>query len=462
MFNYSVMSVSIFVAFVLSLESFIISVNSYVLPEPTFKILKPRGIQISIPDTEGLQFFAFHGNINKKIEINKSGEILGEVYKKKDDKWTVTNEDVNLKNGDVIHYWTYALVNGSTYQIKNKKWTVTSQIQGSDNSETPSNSVDKLVFNENFDSLNTSIWKRDVKIPLSPDYEFCVYHNEHHDSSVKVENGVLRFTPLILEDIYGENVTAYGTLVLSGCTSNIEMECSRKAAAFNILPPIISARITTTNSFYFQYGKIEIRAKFPEGDWLYPEMWLEPKYNNYGVGYSSGRVILGLARGNHNLVNVTANAIYDSRRLEFGCMVGTAVNHVDSHIVSKIRENGPRWTKDFHIFTTIWNSDGFEFMVDGEQVGKLNPGPNEWMQGENVNKIAPFDKEFYITLGVGVGGIRMFPDGTTSSGYVKPWRNVEAKAMLQFWRKKSQWMPSLKQNGRLTAFEIDYIRVWSL
>lgn len=126
------------------------------------------------------------------------------------------------------------------------------------------------------------------------------------------------------------------------------------------------------------------------------EMWLEPKYNNYGLGYSSGRVILGLTRGNYNLVNVTTNAIYDARRLDFGCMVGKAVNHVDSYIVSKIRENGPRWTNDFHIFTTIWNSDGFEFMVDGEQVGKLSPGPNEWMQAENVNKVAPFDQEVYI------------------------------------------------------------------
>lgn len=76
-------------------------------------------------DTEGLQFFAFHGNINRKIEVNKPGEILGEVYKKKDDKWTIKNEDVNLKNGDVIHYWTYALVNRSTYQRENQKWTVT-------------------------------------------------------------------------------------------------------------------------------------------------------------------------------------------------------------------------------------------------------------------------------------------------------------------------------------------------
>lgn len=39
----------------------------------------------------------------------------------------------------------------------------------------------------------------------------------------------------------------------------------------------------------------------------------------------------------------------------------------------------------------------------------------------------PFIVQAYLTLGVAVGGIHEFPDFVTSSGYVKPWRNVEAK-----------------------------------
>lgn len=39
----------------------------------------------------------------------------------------------------------------------------------------------------------------------------------------------------------------------------------------------------------------------------------------------------------------------------------------------------------------------------------------------------PFIVQSYLTLGVAVGGIHEFPDHVTSSGYVKPWRNVEAK-----------------------------------
>ncbi|XP_076629597.1 beta-1,3-glucan-binding protein 2 isoform X1 [Colletes latitarsis] len=456
-------SIPIFIVFVLKFVGFITNVNSYVLPEPTFEVLKPNGIRISIPNEEGLQFFSFHGNLNKRITPNEVGEISGDVYKEKNGKWYFEKQHLNLKNGEIMHYWIYAQINGTAYTRKDLTWTVTFEANGTQNTNTvqPRSTLSKLLLNETFDSLNQLTWTRIIKIPLSPDYEFCVYHNEHHQSLVQIANGKLRIKPMVLEDIYGEGITAFGRMQLSGCTSNFPSECSRNAAAFNILPPVISARFTTKNSFHFRYGKIEIRAKFPEGDWLYPEMWLEPKYDNYGTGYSSGRVILGLARGNDNLIDSTNRTIFDSRKLDFGFRFGTTTN-VDDYMVSKLKENGPRWTKDFHVYTTIWNSDGFQFMVDDEEVGKLNPGTNGWLNNTTFNKMAPFDQEFYITIGLGVGGIRVFPDNTISSGNAKSWKNVGAKAMLKFWNAKDQWLPTWRRgNGRMTAFEIDYIRVWS-
>lgn len=38
-----------------------------------------------------------------------------------------------------------------------------------------------------------------------------------------------------------------------------------------------------------------------------------------------------------------------------------------------------------------------------------------------------FFLQSYVTLGVAVGGIHEFPNLVTSNGYVKPWRNDEAK-----------------------------------
>lgn len=243
------------------------------------------------------------------------------------------------------------------------------------------------------------------------------------------------------------------------------MECTRQAASYNILPPVISARFTTRQSFSFQYGKIEIRAKFPEGDWLYPEMWLEPKDESYGPAYASGRILLGLSRGNENLINTANRVNFDSKKLDFGLRVGSSTN-ISEYIVSKVHERGKKWTKAFHVYTTIWNTDGFRFLVDEQEVGRLIPGENGWLQNK-INSdgkiVAPFDEEFFITFGVGVGGVRVFPDETTSSGHAKPWRNVGAKAMLKFWHARNQWLSSWRrENGKNTAFEIDYVRVWSV
>lgn len=48
------------------------------------------------------------------------------------------------------------------------------------------------------------------------------------------------------------------------------MECSREASGAQILPPIITSKITTKKRFAFKYGRIEVRARMPLGDWLIP------------------------------------------------------------------------------------------------------------------------------------------------------------------------------------------------
>lgn len=41
----------------------------------------------------------------------------------------------------------------------------------------------------------------------------------------------------------------------------------------DIINPIQSARMRTINSFSFTYGTVEIRAKMPRGDWIWPGMF---------------------------------------------------------------------------------------------------------------------------------------------------------------------------------------------
>jgi hypothetical protein len=71
-------------------------------------------------------------------------------------------------------------------------------------------------------------------------------------------------------DGYTVNLTADGT-----CTSPNISQCVRSSNAVNgtIINPVRSARLTTAGKISIKYGRVEIVAKMPRGDWLWPSIW---------------------------------------------------------------------------------------------------------------------------------------------------------------------------------------------
>jgi hypothetical protein len=45
---------------------------------------------------------------------------------------------------------------------------------------------------------------------------------------------------------------------------------NHRVAGNEIINPAQSARMVTSDSFSFTYGTIEVRAKMPKGDWIWP------------------------------------------------------------------------------------------------------------------------------------------------------------------------------------------------
>ena len=54
------------------------------------------------------------------------------------------------------------------------------------------------------------------------------------------------------------------------CTGANFYGCERVGTATNYINPIQSARLRTVNSFNFRYGKVEVEAQMPKGDWIWP------------------------------------------------------------------------------------------------------------------------------------------------------------------------------------------------
>ncbi|XP_050351731.1 beta-1,3-glucan-binding protein 1-like [Nymphalis io] len=455
----------------------------YEVPPAKLEAISPKGLRVSIPD-DGFSLFAFHGKLNEEMEGLEAGEWSRDITKVKNGTWTFRDRDVHLKIGDKIYFWTFVIKEGKGYRQDNGEWTVTGYVNEagdpvkSDESTFSSGNTSEsniypcelseskvsvpgfvckgqLLFEDNFNSGidKGKIWTPEIKFPGEPDYPFNVYL---YDRNINVHEGILSIKPITLESKYGDGHVSQSLDLTARCTGLIGTnECRREAFGPQILPPIITAKITSKKSFNFKYGRVEVRAKMPLGNWLIPEIQLEPQDNIYGPqNYASGLLRIATVKGN----------IEYSKKLYGGPILADSEPFRSKHLKEKI--GFQQWSKSFHNYTLVWRSDGISLYVDGENYGKISPGEgfsaeakengviaaSQWAKG---TVMAPFDEMFYISLGLSVGGINEFADSSN-----KPWTNTATKAMLKFWEERGQWISSWFEDD--TALKIDYVRVYAI
>ena len=165
-----------------------------------------------------------------------------------------------------------------------------------------------LIFDEEFNELDLSRWQHEITLSGDGNWEFEYYQNNRSNSYVR--DGILYIKPTLTNDTFtAPNFLESGTITLWGgepadqCTSNAFYGCLRTGSASNVLNPVQSARLRTVNSFSFKYGRIEIRAQLPKGDWLWPAIWLLPAQNFYSEWPASGEIDIIESRGNDKLLS---------------------------------------------------------------------------------------------------------------------------------------------------------------
>ncbi|KAJ2943585.1 hypothetical protein O0L34_g16694 [Tuta absoluta] len=481
-------------------------VKCYEVPPARLEAIWPKGLRVSIPD-DGFSLFAFHGKLNEEMEGLEGGHWSRDITQAKNGRWTFRDRDAQLKIGDKVYFWTYVIKNGLGYRQDNGEWTVTGYVDeagnpvdgngnsaGNNGNQNPSLSntgtsspvtsrpsvpsatssegypceisetkvsvpgfvcKGQLLFEDNFNSAieKGKIWTPEIKFPGEPDYPFNIYLYERN---LRVRDGRLIIKPVTTESKYGDDIITQSLDLTARCTGIIGTpQCSREASGPLILPPIITAKITTKKKFSFKFGRVEIGAKMPLGDWLYPEIQLEPRDNVYGVAnYASGAMRIATVRGN----------IENSKKLYAGPILSESEPYRSKHLKEKIGYD--HWNKEFHNYSLVWKPDGITLFVDGEQYGEVKPGEgfyadaskynvpfaSQWLKG---SLMAPFDELFYISLGLNVGGVHEFPDAPG-----KPWANKATKAMLNFWNAQTEWLPTWYDDT--SSLQIDYVRVYAL
>ncbi|KAK7480916.1 hypothetical protein BaRGS_00027827, partial [Batillaria attramentaria] len=74
-------------------------------------------------------------------------------------------------------------------------------------------------------------------------------------------------------------------------------DCHR--SGWNDVHPIMSALLRSNG--HIKYGKVEVVAQLPKGDWLWPAIWMMPVDNAYGGWPRSGEIDIMEACGNQHL-----------------------------------------------------------------------------------------------------------------------------------------------------------------
>lgn len=148
---------------------------------------------------------------------------------------------------------------------------------------------------------------------------------------------------------------SYTILILcSSCTNPSFYGCERTGSVSLILNPVRSARVRTIDSFAFKYGKVEISAKLPAGDWLSSLITFVPKDNVYGAWPQSGEIKVVQSKGNREMIQngVNIGSEQVQSMLHFGPYA--ALDGWQSAQFSRNSKAGNGFNNDFHRYQMEW------------------------------------------------------------------------------------------------------------
>lgn len=288
------------------------------------------------------------------------------------------------------------------------------------------------------------------------------------EENVFIQDGKLIIKPTLQDESL---ITTNNNLSLgSACTSTDFYACNAVTNTTNgtIVPPAKSGRINTMKGATIKYGRVEVTAMMPEGDWLWPAIWLLPVNNTYGDWPASGEIDIAESRGNNYSYPMGGNNIVSSA-LHWGPDVADDAWWRTNKKISALHTT---YAAASHVFGMEWSEKYLFTYVDSRLMQILYNPFNQplWERGafplSNSNGTtivdpwtngginAPFDQEFYLILNVAVGGTNgWFKDGEAG----KPWVDKSLTAKRDFWEAKDSWYPTWKENAQMV---ISKVQMW--
>jgi beta-glucanase (GH16 family) len=162
-----------------------------------------------------------------------------------------------------------------------------------------------LIFEDDFSNgIDSNSWNYEVEVggfgAHSFDWTTTDATNAYTDDTglhivPTLTNETAGITDAEIANGYTLNLTSSGT-----CSSTDASDCVivSNSTSGTIINPVRSARLNTKGKHNILYGKVEVVAKLPKGDWLWPAIWMMPESSVYGAWPASGEIDIMESKGN--------------------------------------------------------------------------------------------------------------------------------------------------------------------
>ena len=224
--------------------------------------------------------------------------------------------------------------------------------------ETPELEGYNLLWSDEFDgdTLNEENWNRELRDPGWT-------NNELQEYTASEENIFVRDGKLVLKAVKTEkDGKEYYT----------------------------SGKVNSQNKRDFMYGKVVVSAKVPEGQGLWPAIWMMPQDEQYyGQWPKCGEIDIMEVLGNQ--VDVAYGTLHYGEP------------HAEQQGTVQLTD-GSTFASEFHEYSVEWEPGEFRYYIDGEHYLTIN----DWftaVQGEDEKPYpAPFNQPFFVQMNLAVGG----------------------------------------------------------
>lgn len=327
-----------------------------------------------------------------------------------------------------------------------------------------------LVLHDVFSDFSSDNWMHEQEIGGFIEGSFDWTTDSPANSWVS--DGMLHIMPTLLQgydDLTTVNLTEQGI-----CTGTTTAECFaiQNVTDYQTIPTIQTARIRSRKSITF--GKVEITAKFPAGDWIFPTIGLDPEELIYGQFPASGMITIAQSRGN-GLSYISGGRNKIDTIVHYGAD-GQAYSDQADNARNQVKLSRSDFSAGFHKFGLEWTPTEIRTWLDYSSNTILSV---KWPKGfwpkadfarykddvnfeyladpwTNGSLAAPYDVPFHLTLRSNVAAI----DGIFADTTSKPWYDGSGRgaAMIAF-QNNATWGPSWGPDAQHTLY-IKEVKMW--